>query len=139
MPTRFEQAVVTCAASVPESNPTVVPLGFGGGIVMVIRIVIPDGHAGLTGIALGYGGNAVVPYGDGAYYTGNDREVILEYVDNVPGVQWQAFLCNLDLQPHSWEVDFDLVEVGATNTTTTIAPVTPASIVAAGVAAMNGP
>lgn len=139
MPTRFEQASVTCAANVVATAPTQVPLGFAGGIVRVIRIVIPDGHAGLTGIALGYGGNAVVPFGVAAFYSGNDREVILHYTDNVPGVSWAAFLCNLDSQPHSWEVDFDLDDIGAQNSTPAIAPVSSSDIIAAGTAAMNGP
>lgn len=138
MPARQESLIVTCAASVVETNPTVVPLGFGGGILRIVRVVIPAGHAGLTGLALGYGGNAVIPRGVSAFYSGDDREVILDYDDNVPGVSWSAFVCNLDLQPHSWEVDMDFDEIGASNAGVTIAPVSTADILAAGVTAMNG-
>lgn len=139
MPTRFEQANVTCAGGVVATAPVQVQFPFVGGIVRKIRIVIPDGHAGLTGIALGYGGNAVVPFGNGAFYSGNDREVILDYTDNVPGVTWAAFLCNLDLQTHSWEIDMDFDDIDAQNATPTIAPVSTSAIIAAGTAAMNGP
>lgn len=139
MPTRFEQATVTCGAGVVATAPTQVQFPFAGGILRVIRIVIPDGHAGLTGIALGYGGNAVVPFGNAAFYSGNDREIVLDYNDKVPGVQWAAFVCNLDLQSHSWEVDMDFDDIGATNSTASIAPIAASTIVAAGTAAMNGP
>lgn len=139
MPTRQESAFVTCGPSVPITNPTIIPLGFAGGVLQVVRIVIPDGHSGLTGIALGYGGNATMPFGTDAYYSGNDREIIIAYSDNVPGVSWAAFLCNADLGPHSWEVDMDFNEIGVTNSTVAIAPVSSADILAAGVDAMNGP
>jgi hypothetical protein len=139
MPTRQEAAVVTCAVSVVPTNPTIVPLGFDGGILRVIRIVIPDGHAGLTGIALGYGGNPTIPFSLQAYYSGNDREVIIAYTDNVPGVSWSAFLCNGDLQVHSWEVDMDFDEINVTNASTLVGPVTSDAIIAAGTTAMNGP
>jgi hypothetical protein len=139
MATRFESTVVTCNASVAPSNPTVVALGFDGGIVLAMRIVIPDGHAGLTGIALGYGGNATVPFGALAYYSGNDREIILRYTDNQPGVAWSAFLCNGDTQPHGWEIDFDLSDALTSNAPTLITPVSTSAIIAAGTAAMNGP
>lgn len=107
------------------------PLGFPGGIVGKIRILIPAGHAGLTGIALGYGGNNVIPTGLHAYYSGDNREVIIDYTDLNPGVSWQALLCNNDLITHVWEVDFDLTEIGVTNGTSTIQPLTVSDILAA--------
>ena len=138
MPTRQEASVVTCPATQPPTRPLEVPLGFDGGILRVIRIVIPNGHAGLTGIALGYGGNATIPSGVDAYYSGDGREIIIDYVDNVPGVSWSAFLVNGDEIVHSWEVDMDFDEVGATNASSSIAPVSTADILAAGTVAMNG-
>lgn len=139
MPTRFESAVVTCPVTRPITNPIVVPLGFQGGVLQRIRILIPAGHAGLTGIALGYGGNPTVPNGVDAYYSGDDREIVLDYIDNVQGVSWSAFVCNLDGIGHSWEVDMEFNEVNVTNATTTIAPLSPADIINAGVVPSSGP
>jgi len=110
-----------------------------GGTIRKIRIVIPAGHAGLTGIALGYGGNAIVPRSTGAFYSGDDRIVDIDFTDNVPDVPWSAFLYNLDtLNTHSWEVDFDLDDSSNDLTATAPAVISPAAIVAAGTAAMGG-
>lgn len=138
MTTRQESTVVTCDASVVTTNPTMVQLPFPGGILHVVRIVIPDGHAGLTGIALGFGNTPIIPITPGQFYSGNDRIVTIDYVDNVPGTNWQAFMCNLDTIPHSWEVDMDFDEVDVTNTSSLISPVSGTAIIAAGTAAMNG-
>lgn len=135
MPTRFESATPSCPVTRPVTNPIIVPLGFPGGILRKIRIYIPAGHAGLTGISLGYGNNPTVPSGVNAYYSGDNREIILDYVDNVPGVNWSAFVCNLDGIGHVWEVDFDFDETDVSNATTTIAPLSPATILNAGVGA----
>lgn len=139
MPTRFQTAVVSCAASRPSTNPAVTTLGFAGGIVLKFRILIPAGHAGLTGIALGFGGNATVPTGNAAYYSGDGREVILDYEDNNPGVGWQAFMCNNDLITHAWEVDIDYVEIGVNTPTNSPTPIPASAIIAAGTTVDEGP
>lgn len=139
MPTRQEATIVSCGPVRPQTNALQVPLGFPGGVLRIIRIVIPAGHAGLTGISLGYGGNPTIPLGNQSFYFGDDREIIIDYTDNVPGVNWSAFVFNTDALTHRWEVDMDFDETDVTNATTTIAPVSTADILAAGTAAMNGP
>lgn len=135
MPTRFESAVVSCPASVGAGNPTEVVLPFQGGILRHFEIVIPAGHAGLTGISLGYGHRGVIPFGVLAYYSGDDDIIRLDYTDTVPGVAWSAFLCNGDLQAHVWEVRmaFDEVSGGAPAPSV---PIAPADIITAGTQAM---
>jgi hypothetical protein len=137
MPTRQNAAVVACGANRPSTNQLQVPLNFPGGYLRIIRIVIPAGHAGLTGIALGYGGNPTIPFGNQQFYFGDDREIIIDYTDNVPGVNWSAFVFNTDDLNHSWEVDMDFDEIGASNATSSIVPVSPTDILAAGTAAMG--
>lgn len=102
-----------------------------GGTVRRIVIVIPDGHAGLTGIALGYGHNAVIPRTGRNYYSGNDRVVQFDYADTNSGVAWSAFLCNLDLQAHAWEVDFELDETPDAGGISSPSFIAPADILAA--------
>jgi hypothetical protein len=138
MPERQESAVVSCPPNTPPTNPIKVPLGFGGGILRVIRIVIPTGHAGLTGIALGYGGNPTIPFGRFAYYSGDDREIDIRYSDRQPGVQWAAFLCSNDqVITHAWEVDMDFDDTDG-NVAPLITPILSSDIVTAGADAMAG-
>lgn len=139
MPSRFESQVVTCLSARLPSNPIRQPLTFSGGILRRIHVLIPAGHAGLTGIALGYGGNPTVPFGNQAYYSGDSREIILDYLDNNPGVSWAAFMCNIDTISHSWEVDMEFDDVAGNTTATVLTPLSPTDIIAAGTAALNGP
>lgn len=138
MPSVFQTTVVSCSNGVAPTNPTRQALNFVGGRVRVIRIVIPAGHAGLTGIALGFGGNAVLPLNSGGYYSGDDRHVEFAYDDNNQGVQWQAFMCNGDGIGHVWEVDFDIDPAADNNSTSVIVPLAPSDILSVGNVAANG-
>lgn len=101
---------VTCNASVAAATPTevaTVPLSLY--YVSRVTIVIPDGHAGLTGIALAFGHQPVIPYNAGAYISGNDEIIPYDLSDAFPaGVSWSVFVCNLDTGPHTWETRWEL-------------------------------
>lgn len=135
MATRFESFVVTCPQVVTTGNPTEVVLPFQGGILRHWEIVIPAGHSGLTGIALGFGHRGIIPFGALAFYSGDDDVLRRDYNDPTPGVTWSAFMVNGDLQPHVWEVRMDFDEI--TNIAPTVdTPIAPADILTAGVQAM---
>lgn len=134
----FLSAIVTCGPSVPSTSPTEVALNFPPGQVLGFEIVIPAGHSGLTGIALGYGHNPTIPFGGRSFYSGDDDVVSGTVRDNTPGVPWSAFVCNNDLQPHSWEVRMALANMGQVVQTATPPPLPPSLIVATGNAAMEG-
>jgi hypothetical protein len=121
MPDVFQVYDVTCAPGVPSTLPTVVVLPNSSVLnLTAVTIVIPDGHAGLTGIALGFAGNAVIPFNAGAYISGNNEVIPYVIKAQPPGVTWSAFLCNNDVIPHTWEVrmSFDIIAAS------TAAPVT---------------
>lgn len=139
MATRLEVADVTCPASTAATAPQEVALGFPGGILRRLTIVIPDGHAGLTGIALGYAHNPTMPASKGAFISGNDEVLHYDYVDQQPGVAWSAFLCNLDTQPHTWEVRFELDEVSAPAPSVSNTPIPVTDLEAATAALLAGP
>ena len=139
MAARLEVADVTCAANVAVNNPTEVVLNFPGGILRRFTIVIPDGHAGLTGIALGYGHNPVIPRSSGKFISGNDEVIPFDYQDETPGVAWSAFLCNLDTQSHTWEVRFEYDEVTDASTPAPVQPIPITDLQAATEALLSGP
>ena len=138
MPDRQEVAQVTCPANTLATAPVEVPLPWIGGIVRRIEIVIPDGHAGLTGIALGYAHQQTIPRTGNTFYSGNDDRIPMDINDKVPGVAWSAFLCNLDLQAHSWEVRFELDEIVQASTTLAPSFIAPADLLAAAQSAVSG-
>jgi hypothetical protein len=129
---REEIANVTCPASITITGPLEVALGFTPGILIGFEIVIPDGHSGLTDIALGYAHQPTVPWTPGGYFSGND-EVIRRFTrDKVPGVPWSTFLRNYDLQPHSWQVRFLYDELDYAAISVASTAISAADIYAAG-------
>lgn len=139
MADRFNTTVVTCPASTAQANPVEVVLNGQPGVLVGFEIVIPAGHSGLTGIALGYGHRSVIPYDAGTYFSGDDDIIRRAYKDNTPGVPWSAFLCNLDLQSHVWEVRLDFNELSTTQPGQATTVVTAQDIIDAGTQALAGP
>lgn len=138
MPDRVEFFDLTCAASVPANAPTEVVLQCAPGIPRKFTIIIPDGHAGLTGIALGYGHQPVIPRTAQAYISSNDEYVQLDLHGYPAGPTWSAFLCNNDLQPHVWGLMFELDEIPAAQMASVDTALTPSAITTAGEQMMVG-
>lgn len=105
MPDLVQVQNVTCPAGTPASAPLeTVLVGVVGVKVIRFIVVMPAGHAGTTGIALGYGHNAVLPY-SGGFVSGDGEVLDFELTTAYPdGPQWSAFTCNTDTQAHSWQV-----------------------------------
>ena len=120
---------VTCAASIAASAAIEVAcVSAGLYSVTKVRIVIPDGHSGLTGIALAFGHNPVIPANQGAFISGNDETYDYELGDYPPGVAWSVFLCNNDTQAHIWETRWECNLLTDTPTALPQTPVTPMDI-----------
>lgn len=140
MPDRVNLANVTCAAGVLFTAPIeVVFATFAPGIPRRVSIVIPDGHAGLTGIALGFGHQPVIPDDAGQFISGNDETLTLELTSYPAGPQWSAFVCNIDTIPHTWQVRFEFDELRTPQPVSIVTPLDTADIVAAGNAALSSP
>jgi hypothetical protein len=128
---------ITCPANTPVDAPVEVPLDDFGGNLVTIRLVIPDGHAGLTGISFGYGHNPVIPLNAGAFISGNDEPMKFDLRGYPDGVGWSAFVCNLDTQPHTWQVRCEWNDLVSAPAQVSSTPIAPADINAAA-AALNG-
>lgn len=112
MPDRVNVANVTCPAGTPVGAPVETYFTqFPPGIPRKLTIVIPDGHAGLTGIALGYGHQPILPDNTGAYISGNDESIPFDLTNYSAGPLWSAFTCNLDLIDHSWQIRLEFDEI----------------------------
>lgn len=126
MPDRIEVQDVSCNAGIPATNPTEVILANVVACQVVkVTLRIPPGHAGKTGIALGYGHNAVIPRTGGAFISGDDEVIEYDLTNYPPGPQWFAFLMNTDTIPHSWEVRFEVDELRGQAIPTTAGSVIP--------------
>lgn len=133
MPDLVEVYNVTCAANITAAAPTEVAL-FNGGLFTVrkVTIIIPDGHSGLTGIAIAFGHQPVIPRNLGAFISGNDESIPYDLTGYPDGVAMSAFVCNLDSQPHVWQLRFEFDVLRAPPVQRPIPTVTPEQILAAG-------
>lgn len=69
---------VDAPAGTPPDNPQGVPLAVFESVLVSVDVLIPSGHAGLTGLAFEYAGERVVPWGDSStWLQGNDQTLTL--------------------------------------------------------------
>lgn len=78
--------------------------------VTQVQIVIPIGHAGLTGVQLWYGGGAMIPYESEWISTDNETYTVNLSKRYPAGASWQVASINADVYDHvfqtRWEMDF---------------------------------
>lgn len=70
--------MVTTPANTAIAAPQSTSWAVGSGVLDKLDVVIPDGHVGLTGIQLLWGGRQAAPYEGAEWITGNDDEVTID-------------------------------------------------------------
>jgi hypothetical protein len=66
---------VTVPAGTAIDDPLIVPWPLADANLDFIDIIIPDGHSGLTGIAVYWSGTQVLPWGTDTWIVANDEKV----------------------------------------------------------------
>lgn len=99
---------VTVPAGTPIASPTTADLDLPLADVLGVDIVIPDGHAGLTGIQLLLSGGPALPSVAGTYFRGNDETIAMTLTDQLDAGSWSAAVYNLDSFDHTFDVRFYL-------------------------------
>jgi hypothetical protein len=124
MPDRVEIFTISCPPATAPGSPVEILTAFDPGAAVKVTIVIPDGHAGITGIALAVAHQPVIPKNRREkagepykFIEGNDETYPLE-LDGYPQTgAWSAFLFNEDaVNEHSWQLRFEVNEVVANTT-----------------------
>lgn len=108
---RIEVFNVECASGVPKNAPTFTSLTFTPAYVVGLTLVIPAGHAGLTGIGLTLAGTRVIPWTTGAFLEGDNETINWELTDFLNTGSWGAETYNVDTGPHLWQIRFLCDEV----------------------------
>lgn len=127
MPDVFQAFDTTVPAGTTTAAPSV-QLSVGADIWQVVKvtILIPPGHACLTGIQLWYAGGPAIPYNSG-WYCGDDDKIPIELGNDFPqGVPWSVAMVNSDIQSHTFQTRWEMNYIGS-NTTAT-----PAQTIAVG-------
>lgn len=69
---------IATPASTTEASPQATSFALPQGTLVSVEVVIPSGHAGLTGIAIDYSGEHIFPWGRGTFLAGDDEVVSLD-------------------------------------------------------------
>lgn len=76
---RLYSTVVTTASGVLDSAPNDTPWPLEDALLQSIEIVIPDGHAGLTGIRILQAGAQIIPFDLYSWINGNNERIVLPF------------------------------------------------------------
>lgn len=119
---------VTVPAGTLSSAPLSVDVSFDQGTVTRVEIVIPDGHAGLTGLALQQAHQQIIPQDTGTWIISNDETLHWDVADYLDNGSWQALMYNTDVYSHSFYLRFlidNIDTAGATAAAAAIAVAAP--------------
>ena len=122
-------------AGVGVNAPTV-QLAVGANLWQItkVTIVIPAGHAGLTGIQLWYGGGPAIPW-DSGWFSGDDDVIPLEPSGAFPaGVPWSVAMINNDIQQHTFQTRWEMIYAPNNSGAVAVTPMSTADIYAAAAA-----
>lgn len=106
MAQRVFTRTVTVPAGTAIATPLSVDISFNQSVVETVEIVIPDGHAGFTGIALQQAHQQVIPEEAGTWLISNDEKIIFAIEDFIDNGNWQAVMYNTDVYDHSFYLRF---------------------------------
>ncbi len=91
----FERRVTT-PASTTQAAPQVTAWPMPRGTLIEVTVVIPTGHAGLTGVALRYAGEHVYPFEDDSWIEGDDEVIDTPLDFEVGGADVSILTYNTD-------------------------------------------
>lgn len=106
MAQRVESRVVTCSSGTTEADAVEVDVSFQAGTVLQVELLIPDGHAGQTGIAIAQAHQIIIPATGTDWIVGNDNRIVWTVADFLNTGEWSAFVYNNGDFDHSWYVTF---------------------------------
>lgn len=99
-------------AGTPLAAPLIQPVPLQDYVLTSVRIIIPDGHNGLTGISVRSAAVNIVPFTQGTYLIGNNEEVNFDYGGQVGENQLALYGYNTDIFDHAFHFRWQLADIG---------------------------
>lgn len=107
---RIEVFQVTTPAGTLEASPLETDTSWSPGTLVRIEVRIPDGHAGLTGIAFAVAHGQVIPATFKTFITGNRTELGWDLTGQLDSGAWSTFTYNTDIFAHTHEVHYFVLD-----------------------------
>ena len=105
---RLFEGDLTVPAGTPIAAPVSQAVQLADAHLVKARILVPDGHSGLTGLRITWSGTQIFPYNTGTWFTSND-EILdwdFDYEITAGGLALAGY--NTDVYPHTFYVRFYL-------------------------------
>lgn len=136
---RLYGVTFTVAAGTAIAAPQLAPVALEDAQLVSVRIVIPDGHNGFTGLQVRWGGTQIIPFGTGTWITANSETMDVDWGGEITagGIVLAGY--NTDLFPHSFYLRFLITDLAAAPTATVVSAQAagPAAVDSSGVAALD--
>lgn len=99
---QYTPLTLTVAAGTLSSAPAAASWNLYPGWIHKMRLEIPSGHRGLTGVRIVWHGTPVVPFDPVAFIVGNDKTHIVDFEDEYDGAGLVVQGFNTDVWPHTF-------------------------------------
>ena len=128
MTSYFYTSSLTVPAGTPIAAPVSAAVALTDENLDNVRVIIPAGHAALTGFAITWGGTQVVPYGTGTWITGDDEIIDYPWKDEVTAGGLVVTGYNLDIFPHTFYLRWTLTDRAAASPVIIASPQAAATV-----------
>lgn len=99
---QFRTVNVTVAAGTAQAAPATTAWSLGNVVVETLEVMIPRGHAGLTGVHVDYQGVTLLPWGEPPSFLVANDETITVPLDLEIGAPLSVVAYNLDSFSHTF-------------------------------------
>lgn len=128
---RVELRQASCPANTLQAGALEHDVSFTPGKVVGIGLVIPWGHAFLTGLAIAQAHQVVIPRTGSSWFTSDDEKFAFDYHDQIWSGQWSVFVYNTDIvNAHTWYLRFYIQELTPTQESQVQAAISPSDLAA---------
>ncbi len=105
---RVYEVQFTVPAGTPIAAPAVQPVVLSDANLDTVRVLVPDGHSGLTGLRITWAGTQIMPYNVGTWLISNDEIFDWPADDEITANGLSLAGYNLDIYPHTFYLRFQI-------------------------------
>jgi hypothetical protein len=98
----------SCPANTPQSAARTVNWAIADGTMHAIRVMIPVGHKGTTGIRILYCGQQIMPWSNSFYLQGAGDTFDFAWGEEIMATNLQVQMYNTDRAAHNWWLYADI-------------------------------
>jgi hypothetical protein len=114
MSTRVYTTVFTIPAGTAIAAPLSQAIALENNILDSLDVTIPDGHVGLTGLAVFWSGTQIFPYQGATWINGNNERIGYAYDAEITQNGLSLVGYNTDIYPHSFYLRWYVSDLDAT-------------------------